>query len=346
MHKELFSIGNTARRSGLSVSALRFYDRVEMLTPVRVDASSGYRWYSPDQIKKAELIANLRRVGLALPEISEILANYGDATVLRKILDAHVTRLEQGLASAKSMISQIEFFWEEPTKESRNHKIKVDSYELLNALNSVRFAVGHDEDFPALHGILLEAVGGNLRLTATDRYRAAFYTVETDSMIVGFRAVLATQNLGDLLEFLETGGTADLTLGVQLRVTLNGQTMPCDLLDVEFPDLDHVISASTTASRAEVDREWLRQVLGGDPEAEQWMIEIDSSGQLVLESDEKSATAEAAALQASYLAQAIEAAGGEQLRLELNGPIAPLAIRRTDNPNSFSVLMPRRRDQP
>lgn len=343
MHNELFSIGNTARISGLSVSTLRFYDRVEMLTPVRVDPSSGYRWYSLEQIKKAELISKLRRVGLALPEVSEILANYGDASVLCKILDAHVTRLEQGLASAKSMISQIESFWEEPEEETENHKIKVESFELLNALNSVRFAVGDDDDFPALHGILLEAVGGNLRLTATDRYRAAFYTVETVSISAEFRAVLATQSLGDLLEFLEAGGAADLTLGVTLSVTLNEQTMMCDLLDVDFPNLDHVISTTTASSRAEVDRDWLRQVLGGDPDAEQWLIEIDSSGQLVLDSDEKSANAEAAALQASYLAQAIEAAGGEQLRLELNGPICPLAIRRSDNPNSFSVIMPRRR---
>lgn len=346
MHNEHFSIGDTARRSGLRVSALRFYDRVGMLAPVRVDPTSGYRWYSSDQIRIAELIANLRRVGLALPEVSEILSNYGDANVLRAILDAHVANLEQGLASAKSMISQIESFWGNPDKENKKPKIEVAANALSIALNSVRFAVGNDEDFPALHGILLEAVEGNLQLIATDRYRAAFYTVETDSISLGFRAILATHQLDELLEFLAAGGSAALTLESQLRVTLDEQVMTCDLLDVDFPDLNHVIPTSTASSRTEVDREWLQQTLGEDPDAEQWLIEIDSAGQITLESDENSANSEASALQANYLTQAIEALGGAQLRLELNGPIAPLAIRRADNPTSFSVLMPKRRNHP
>ena len=41
-----------------------------------------------------------------------------------------------------------------------------------------------------------------------------------------------------------------------------------------------------------------------------------------------------------YLLDALDAAGGPQLVLELDGPIAPLAVRRPDDEDTFSVLMP------
>lgn len=325
---------------------MRFYDRVGMLAPVWVDPSSGYRWYSSDQIRVAELIAALRRVGLALPEVSVVLTNHGGGNVLRSILDDHVAHLEQGLASAKSEISQIEAFWDAPETDGREQKLEVGSHDLMNALSSVRFAMGSANDFPALHGILLEAAEGNLRLTATDRYRAAFCTIEVAPASAGFRVILAMQSLDELLELLQDGGVVGLTLETQLRVTLGQRTLMCDLLDVDFPDLSRIIPPSSGASRAEIDREWLQQRLGRDPDSERWLVEIDPTGQLMLESDEESASVEALLSQGNYLSEAVQAVGGEQLSLELNGPIAPLAIRRTDNPNSFSVLMPIRRDQP
>lgn len=47
------SIGELARDCGLSVSALRFYDRAGVLVPAWVDPVSGYRWYEPEQLEEA-----------------------------------------------------------------------------------------------------------------------------------------------------------------------------------------------------------------------------------------------------------------------------------------------------
>jgi DNA polymerase III sliding clamp (beta) subunit (PCNA family) len=46
------------------------------------------------------------------------------------------------------------------------------------------------------------------------------------------------------------------------------------------------------------------------------------------------------AVNRGYLLEAIDAAGGGQLVLELDGPISPLAIRAPGDPDTFSVLMP------
>jgi DNA-binding transcriptional MerR regulator len=67
------SIGEFSRLSQLSLKALRLYGRLGLLEPVRVDPGSGYRWYAAEQLERARLVAQLRRIGLPLAEIKELL---------------------------------------------------------------------------------------------------------------------------------------------------------------------------------------------------------------------------------------------------------------------------------
>jgi DNA-binding transcriptional MerR regulator len=46
------SIGEFARRSRLSLKALRLYDERGVLVPARVDQGSGYRYYDTAQLEK------------------------------------------------------------------------------------------------------------------------------------------------------------------------------------------------------------------------------------------------------------------------------------------------------
>src|SRR4051794_11060032 len=68
------AIGEFARRSGLSLKALRLYDARGLLPPVRVDPDSGYRFYAPDQLERAHTIALLRRLDMPLTTIADVLA--------------------------------------------------------------------------------------------------------------------------------------------------------------------------------------------------------------------------------------------------------------------------------
>jgi DNA-binding transcriptional MerR regulator len=71
---EEVSIGEFARRSRLSVKALRLYDELGVLTPARVDRDSGYRYYDVVQFDDARLIAMLRQLEFPLATIKELLA--------------------------------------------------------------------------------------------------------------------------------------------------------------------------------------------------------------------------------------------------------------------------------
>ncbi|WP_446038706.1 MerR family transcriptional regulator [Streptomyces sp. SID1121] len=69
----LLTIGEFAARSRLSPKALRLYDRLDLLAPARVDAVTGYRWYRPDQVERARLVALLRQLDMPLARIAEVV---------------------------------------------------------------------------------------------------------------------------------------------------------------------------------------------------------------------------------------------------------------------------------
>ncbi|WP_329313971.1 MerR family transcriptional regulator [Streptomyces sp. NBC_01262] len=66
------TIGEFARASRLSPKALRLYDDLGLLPPARVDPATGYRFYDPDQLEHARLVAWLRRIGMPLARIREV----------------------------------------------------------------------------------------------------------------------------------------------------------------------------------------------------------------------------------------------------------------------------------
>lgn len=70
---DLLSIGEFARRSRLSPTALRRYDELGLLPPARVDPDTGYRWYQTSQLEQARLVAALRQIGMPLAQIKVVL---------------------------------------------------------------------------------------------------------------------------------------------------------------------------------------------------------------------------------------------------------------------------------
>jgi len=84
---EEISIGEFARRSRLSVKALRLYDELGVLVPARVDGSSGYRYYEEAQLDQARLVAMLRRLDVPLAAIGDLLAR--DPADAAERIEAH-----------------------------------------------------------------------------------------------------------------------------------------------------------------------------------------------------------------------------------------------------------------
>jgi DNA-binding transcriptional MerR regulator len=85
---QLMPIGRFSRLTGVGVKALRHYDEVGLLVPAAVDDETGYRFYSLDQVDRAEAIRLLRRLDMPLEEIRSTLAAE-DPVALRAALVSH-----------------------------------------------------------------------------------------------------------------------------------------------------------------------------------------------------------------------------------------------------------------
>ncbi|XVU28272.1 MerR family transcriptional regulator [Actinoplanes sp. CA-054009] len=90
------SIGEFATLTHLSVRTLRRYHEAGLLEPRTVDPSSGYRYYSPEQIPAAQVIHRLRELDVPLAEVRSILST-DDPEKRADLVTAHLRRLEDEL---------------------------------------------------------------------------------------------------------------------------------------------------------------------------------------------------------------------------------------------------------
>src|SRR6185503_2108719 len=162
-------IGEVSRASGLAVSALRFYDGAGVLVPAEVDAATGYRRYTDEQVRAARLIAGLRRVGLPVAEIAEAVREMREPEAIRRRLDRHRRRLEDGLADAKRELLRVHALLD--LEEKLMTRITLPAAALAASLDAVRFAASDPAGL--LPVVLFDTTAGDLTLVASDRYRMA-----------------------------------------------------------------------------------------------------------------------------------------------------------------------------
>lgn len=89
---EWFSIGKIAKMFHLSVSSLRHYEAMGLLTPEYVDPESGYRYYSTGQFEVLNTIRYLRALDMPLQEIADFMQN------------RDVERIEEKLCQQKQVV--------------------------------------------------------------------------------------------------------------------------------------------------------------------------------------------------------------------------------------------------
>ncbi|WFE41687.1 MerR family transcriptional regulator [Micromonospora sp. WMMD998] len=366
VESELRSIGELARASGLTVSALRFYDRCGVLPPARVDPVTGYRWYTGDQVAPARLVAGLRRVGMPLAGIAEALRHRHHPAEVHRLLDAHLRRLEDGLADARRELSRIRSLID-PEETVVTTRLVLSRTDLTAAVAAVRFAVGTDPELPALSGVLLTVEPDGVHLIATDRHRLAVARVDAtvDGPPVG--ALLPVAAVDELRALLDTGAaTVEAVVADRVTFSVADRTLTAVPLPYDFPDYRRLLRTQlgdAPAYRIPVDGAALRAALRADGVRvchrthdgvahEVVALGLDGRGELRLVDPTTAGAADGpdgagggadgglrVGLNREYLLDALDAGGG-QLVLELDGPITPLAVRRADDARAFSILMP------
>ncbi|WFE67682.1 MerR family transcriptional regulator [Micromonospora sp. WMMD714] len=353
------SIGELARTSGLTVSALRFYDRSGVLTPSLVDPVNGYRWYTDAQVTPAQLVAGLRRVGMPLAEIAAVLRLRDDEPARAgRLLDAHLRRLENGLADARRELSRVRALID-PEESPMTTRIVLPPAALAAAVDAVRFAVGDDPELPVLAGVLLDVESDGVRLVATDRYRMALGRAAGRVDGPPVRALLPVPAVDEFRALLAATGASEACLtiaGERVDIAVGDAGAGAPVLPYEFADYRRLLHrpAGVPTRRIPVDTATLRAALrAGTPtvtrEHEGVPLPVtvlgidDRDGLRLVDATELAGPRRADLLvgvNGDFLLDALDAADGPQLVLELDGPITPLAVRRPDDEDTFSILMP------
>jgi DNA polymerase III subunit beta len=342
VESDMRGIGEMARASGLSVSALRFYDGAGVLVPAEVDPATGYRRYADGQVRAARLVAGLRRVGMPVAEIAQAVQ---DPHRVREILDRHLRRLEDGLADAKRELSRIHAMLE--FEERPMTRVTLPAAALAACLDAVRFAASTDPDLPALGGVLLETDAGALLIMATDRFRLATARVPAAVDGPAARVVVPMAFVAAIRPGLAGDDPVTLELAAG-RVALGGAEVAP--IDADYPDLRRLVEAGAGDRRpVPVDAAALRDALVAAPgvwrehEGREYDVAILGVGpagavRVAAEHEWTADTDAHVAVNREFLLQALDAGGSGQLVLELDGPIKPLVVRAPDD--RFSLLMP------
>jgi DNA-binding transcriptional MerR regulator len=102
----MWRIGQLSRMAGVSDRTLRHYDKIGLLSPAAVDGATGYRWYGAAELMRLERIRGLRRLGLSLRQIAEIV-DAPDAEVHRVLIET-AEALRRDLAALNDTVAAAE----------------------------------------------------------------------------------------------------------------------------------------------------------------------------------------------------------------------------------------------
>jgi MerR family copper efflux transcriptional regulator len=96
MTMSAMTIGRLAKRAGVNIDTIRYYERSGLL-PEPSRRLSGYREYGPTDVARLRFIMRAKDLGFTLAEINELLSLSADRDVsgVKRRAEAHLEHVEQ-----------------------------------------------------------------------------------------------------------------------------------------------------------------------------------------------------------------------------------------------------------
>ncbi len=179
----MITIQGFAKLCGCSTQTLRYYDRIGLLTPAKVDEWTGYRYYEEEQALLFVKIKNLQQADFSIEEIKTLLP--GDDELLTAAFERKIREQQQKLERIREI--------------QRSYlKEKMDMQRLVNAI--IGFVEGQ-LDNPALWAEFGISTDRRAELTAkahvmlADMMAKNKETLETVTMTMDDQAVTGVENV-------------------------------------------------------------------------------------------------------------------------------------------------------
>ncbi|HZT66186.1 MAG TPA: DNA polymerase III subunit beta [Acidimicrobiales bacterium] len=271
--------------------------------------------------------------------------------------DEEEMRISSGRAAFAVRLYPADDFPRLPVRDGQ--ALSLPAADLAAALRQVVPSAATDDTRPMLTGVLMTSESGSgLRLVATDSYRLAKRDIPGASVLAeGQRVLVPARALSELQRVISTAEQLTVRLGAtDAGFEVGNVVLTTRLIEGDFPNYNQLIP-SHYPNRLVVSRETLAEavrrvrLLVRDATTPVRMslrdgsiglrVETQEVGQATEEIDAKYEGSEmTVAFNPSYLIDGIEAAGGEEVVIEVLDALKPATIRPTEGEDYLYLLMP------
>jgi DNA polymerase-3 subunit beta len=247
-----------------------------------------------------------------------------------------------------------------PLGPARGFHCSVNPDDLVRAIEQVRFAAAHEDDRPALTGVLFQSTGTELTIVATDGNRLAERRLEIEGPKGTANALVSARPLGMLSSLIRRGSRTSTMAVVgpdrDLSFTTAQGGLSIRLLQNKYPDYSHLISQrATTQARVPIAPLLADlQSIAAFAQDEGRRVEIRVGGSdLSVGATNAQAGHGRGSMPASvtgqpvvatvnviYLIDALRAVDDLEVEISFNGPNKPVIIRPVSGTKHVNVVMP------
>lgn len=91
----LYSIGQVSEMIDMPIRTIRYYERINLIAPIKTDPETNYRYYSMEEIFQLDLIRCLgKTLGMPLKTIREYIQKRNDPAMLKQYLKQQAKEIE------------------------------------------------------------------------------------------------------------------------------------------------------------------------------------------------------------------------------------------------------------
>jgi DNA-binding transcriptional MerR regulator len=134
-----FQIGQVAQQTGLTVDAIRFYEK-ERLLPKALRSTGGFRLYGSDHIEQLRFIQRAQAIGFSLGEIRELILIQDDqvetCSHVRDLIQQKLATVQQKMNELAQIEGQLKEALQKCNRQMRKTPARHDRCPVLDIIAS------------------------------------------------------------------------------------------------------------------------------------------------------------------------------------------------------------------
>lgn len=203
----LITIGQFSKICSVSIKTLRYYDKVDLLKPAKVDKWTGYRYYDELQLNDMLIINRLKRYGFSLIEIKSFLSTQ-DKRVLCLKLKEKEKNIEFDIDNKKMLLNELKSIIKNFERTGKIMDLKNKYNIITTTRNDTAILSSRQnmsvEDFGKYYGLLFTKIARN-KINTLGEVIAIYHDKEFDENNSDIEVAIAVKDAENATRILKGG---------------------------------------------------------------------------------------------------------------------------------------------